>query len=83
MAMVMRARNSSRVLVTCLMPYAVLSKVWATSLARRPCSADMAAAIASVCVIRLGKEIRLTPENMENLPYFRFTPQTGKWEWYT
>ncbi len=30
----------------------------------------------------LGKEIRLTPENMENLPYFRFTPQTGSWEWY-
>ncbi len=56
MAMVMRARKSSRVLVSCLMPSAVLSKVWATARARRPRSADSVAALSFL--YWLSKEAR-------------------------
>ena len=41
--MVIFARNSSRVLVSCLMPFAVLSKIRATSTAVSPRSAGVSA----------------------------------------
>ena len=61
--MVIFARNSSRVLASCLIPFAVLSKVRATSTALSPQSAGVSAVRASVTILanRLGYSVAIGP----------------------
>lgn len=63
MPMVIFARNSSRVLASCLMPFAVLSRVRATSAAISPRSAGGPAVRASVTILanRLGYFVAIGP----------------------